>query len=43
MPAACASASMIMTPGITGRSGKWPVKERLVVGDVLQRADALAA
>ncbi len=26
MPAACASASRIITPGITGRSGKCPVK-----------------
>ena len=26
MPAACASASRIMTPGITGRYGKWPGK-----------------
>ena len=26
MPAVCASASMIITPGITGRPGKWPGK-----------------
>src|SRR6185503_19489084 len=26
MPAVCASASMIITPGITGRCGKWPGK-----------------
>ena len=25
-PAACASASMISTPGMTGRAGKWPWK-----------------
>ena len=25
-PAVCAMASMISTPGITGKSGKWPVK-----------------
>ena len=25
-PATCASASMIMTPGISGRCGKWPMK-----------------
>ena len=39
--AACAIASRISTPGITGRCGKWPVKN-LVDRDVLDRLDAFA-
>ena len=31
-----------MTPGMTGRCGKCPGKERLVDRDVLEGADALA-
>jgi len=27
MAAVCASASMISTPGITGKRGKWPTKK----------------
>ena len=42
MPAVCASASRIITPGITGRCGKMTDEERLVDGDVLERTDALA-
>jgi hypothetical protein len=40
--AACASASSISTPGITGRCRKVALEERLVDGDVLQRLDAHA-
>jgi hypothetical protein len=39
--AACASASSISTPGITGRCRKVTGEEGLVDGDVLQRLDAL--
>ena len=42
MPAVCASASMIMTPGITGRCGKCPGKNGSLAVTFLMRADALA-
>ena len=42
MPQACASASMMMTPGIIGRCGKCPWKKGSLIGDVLEGADALA-
>ena len=40
-PAVCAMASTIRTPGMTGKSGKWPLKKRLVASDVLDADDAL--
>ena len=42
-PPACAIASTIRTPGMIGRFGKMPLKERLVDRDILDRDDPLAS
>ena len=42
MPAACASASRIITPGITGRCGKWPGKNGSLIVTFLSARMRLA-